>query len=166
MQSRERLRGQSARVRASLTLTLQRVDATNIGALIALYERAVGLYASLININAYHQPGVEAGKKAATQFLAMQQMLIKVLREAAQALLAGHDAVFYPAEDGGYVLVGLRRPQPALFERMTWSTSAVMNDTRARAQAQRLAVREFDPLWDVDLPDDLTRLRAWVADPA
>ncbi|MDG0854423.1 TIGR04282 family arsenosugar biosynthesis glycosyltransferase [Roseateles puraquae] len=88
------------------------------------------------------------------------------LREAAQALLAGHDAVFYPAEDGGYVLVGLRRPQPALFERMTWSTSAVMNDTRARAQAQRLAVREFDPLWDVDLPDDLTRLRAWVADPA
>jgi glucose-6-phosphate isomerase len=72
--------------RASLTLTLERVDALNIGALIALYERAVGLYASLIHINAYHQPGVEAGKKAATQFLAMQQMLIKVLRETPQPL--------------------------------------------------------------------------------
>lgn len=72
--------------RASMTLTLQRVDAKNIGALIALYERAVGLYASLIHINAYHQPGVEAGKKAATQFLAMQQMLIKVLREASEPL--------------------------------------------------------------------------------
>lgn len=72
--------------RASLTLTLERVDALNIGALIALYERAVGLYASLIHINAYHQPGVEAGKKAATQFLAMQQMLIKVLKEATEPL--------------------------------------------------------------------------------
>jgi rSAM/selenodomain-associated transferase 1 len=88
------------------------------------------------------------------------------LREAAQALLAGRDAVFYPAEDGGYVLVGLRRPQPALFERMTWSTSDVMNDTRVRAHALGLGVREFDPLWDVDLPDDLARLRTWVADPA
>jgi glucose-6-phosphate isomerase len=48
------------------------VNACTVGALIALYERAVGYYASLVNINAYHQPGVEAGKKAAARILALQ----------------------------------------------------------------------------------------------
>jgi glucose-6-phosphate isomerase len=58
--------------RESLTITIPRVDARRVGALIALFERAVGLYASLIGVNAYHQPGVEAGKKAAASVLAMQ----------------------------------------------------------------------------------------------
>jgi glucose-6-phosphate isomerase len=49
--------------RESLLITVRRVDARTVGRLIALYERAVGFYASLVNINAYHQPGVEAGKK-------------------------------------------------------------------------------------------------------
>lgn len=55
--------------RGSLTLTIECVDAFRVGALIALYERAVGFYASLVGINAYHQPGVEAGKKAAAGIL-------------------------------------------------------------------------------------------------
>ena len=58
--------------RQSMTITVRRVDARTIGALIALFERAVGLYASLIRINAYNQPGVEAGKKAAAAVLALQ----------------------------------------------------------------------------------------------
>jgi len=58
--------------RPSMTLTIRRVDARAIGVLIALFERAVGLYASLVNINAYHQPGVEAGKKAAAAVLQLQ----------------------------------------------------------------------------------------------
>jgi glucose-6-phosphate isomerase len=58
--------------RQSITITIRRVDARTIGALIALFERAVGLYASLIHINAYHQPGVEAGKKAAAAVLSLQ----------------------------------------------------------------------------------------------
>jgi glucose-6-phosphate isomerase len=58
--------------RQSMTITIRRVDARTIGALIALFERAVGLYASLIHINAYHQPGVEAGKKAAATVLSLQ----------------------------------------------------------------------------------------------
>ncbi|MEQ1750084.1 MAG: glucose-6-phosphate isomerase, partial [Prosthecobacter sp.] len=41
----------------------------SLGMLVGLFERAVGLYATLVNVNAYHQPGVEAGKKAATDFL-------------------------------------------------------------------------------------------------
>ena len=58
--------------RQSMTITIRRVDARAIGALIALFERAVGLYASLIHINAYNQPGVEAGKKAAAAVLSLQ----------------------------------------------------------------------------------------------
>ena len=85
------------------------------------------------------------------------------LREAAQGLIAGDDAVFYPAEDGGYALVGLRAPQPTLFADMPWSTSRVMSETRARAHAQGLRVREFETLWDVDLPVQLERLDALLA---
>ena len=62
--------------------------------------------------------------------------------------------------DGGYVLVGLRQPQPALFEDMVWSTPEVMAETRARARALGLRVREFETLWDVDTPSDLARWRA------
>ena len=51
--------------RASLTITLEELNSQTLGALIALFERAVGLYANLIGVNAYHQPGVEAGKLAA-----------------------------------------------------------------------------------------------------
>ena len=58
--------------RESLTITIPRVDARTVGGLIALFERAVGLYASLVGINAYHQPGVEAGKKAAASILALE----------------------------------------------------------------------------------------------
>ena len=82
------------------------------------------------------------------------------LRLAAQALLDGADAVFQPAEDGGYVMVGLQQPQAALFEGMRWSTSTVMAETCARAIAAGLQVRELETLWDVDLPADLARWRA------
>jgi len=67
--------------RESITITLREVTPKTVAALIALYERAVGLYASLININAYHQPGVEAGKKAASAILQLQRQLLKTLRE-------------------------------------------------------------------------------------
>ncbi len=59
--------------RESMTITVEKLDAATIGALIALFERTVGLYASLININAYHQPGVEAGKKAAGTVIELQK---------------------------------------------------------------------------------------------
>jgi glucose-6-phosphate isomerase len=67
--------------RQSITLTIDKVDARAVGVLIALYERTVGLYASLVGINAYHQPGVEAGKKAATAVLALQKKILTLLGE-------------------------------------------------------------------------------------
>ncbi len=68
--------------RESLTVTIPDVTAATVAMLIALFERAVGLYASLINVNAYHQPGVEAGKKAAAQVLALQESMIAFVRQA------------------------------------------------------------------------------------
>lgn len=65
--------------RRSLTMTIPRVDAQHLGALIALFERAVSLYASLVDINAYHQPGVEAGKKAAAGVLSLQDRLLALI---------------------------------------------------------------------------------------
>lgn len=68
--------------RRSVTITVRRCDARAIGMLVALFERAVGFYATLVNINAYHQPGVEAGKKAAAELLALQGRVLDALRTA------------------------------------------------------------------------------------
>ncbi len=72
--------------RDSITITVPEVTPNIVGALIALYERAVGLYAFLINVNAYHQPGVEAGKKAAASVLTLQSKIVEALNQANQPL--------------------------------------------------------------------------------
>jgi len=72
--------------RESITITIPEVNPRIVGALIALYERAVGLYGFLININAYHQPGVEAGKKAAATILELQQKVLSVLQTSIDPL--------------------------------------------------------------------------------
>ncbi|MBD2608053.1 glucose-6-phosphate isomerase [Scytonema hofmannii FACHB-248] len=66
--------------RDSITVTIPQVNPRTVGALIALYERAVGFYGNLVNINAYHQPGVEAGKKAAATILDLQKQIVEVLQ--------------------------------------------------------------------------------------
>ena len=65
--------------RESITITIDDITPFHVGVLIALYERAVGLYASLVNINAYHQPGVEAGKNAAERVLEIQRQIVECL---------------------------------------------------------------------------------------
>jgi glucose-6-phosphate isomerase len=72
----------SEKDRHSVTLTVSEVSPKTVGMLIALYERVTGLYASLVGINAYHQPGVEAGKKAATGVIALRLKLAVALRKA------------------------------------------------------------------------------------
>jgi rSAM/selenodomain-associated transferase 1 len=90
----------------------------------------------------------------------------QVLRAASEAL-AGHDAVFVPAFDGGYALVGLRTVDMAawrpLFEHMPWSTDRVMALTRERLAAAGLAHAELPAIADVDTPDDLVHVPAsWL----
>jgi len=67
--------------RESITLTIKNVSPFSVGMLIALFERVVGIYASLININAYHQPGVEAGKKAAARIIELQAKILNLLQQ-------------------------------------------------------------------------------------
>ena len=69
--------------RKSITITILEINPSAIGRLIALFERAVGLYASLIDINAYHQPGVEAGKKAASAILDVRRSVTDFLKSKA-----------------------------------------------------------------------------------
>ncbi|WP_435100500.1 TIGR04282 family arsenosugar biosynthesis glycosyltransferase [Arhodomonas sp. AD133] len=77
---------------------------------------------------------------------------------AFDALDDGADAVFAPADDGGYALIGLSRPLPGLFHRMPWGMPAVMARTRRRLAAQGLCWRELPGAWDVD---DWRSLRRW-----
>jgi glucose-6-phosphate isomerase len=72
----------SEKDRHSLTVTIDELSPRTLGLMIALYERAVGFYATLVGINAYHQPGVEAGKKAATGVIALQHKLVSALAAA------------------------------------------------------------------------------------
>lgn len=88
--------------RDSITISIPEVNAFQVGLLVALYERAVGFYATLVNINAYHQPGVEAGKKAATAVLALQGRVRAALQpqpqtaaEIATALGADPEPVYH-----------------------------------------------------------------------
>lgn len=84
------------------------------------------------------------------------------LRRAAQALVA-HDAVCVPATDGGYVLIGLARPCPQLFDGIAWSTSEVMSQTHRRAAEARIALYVLDPVHDIDEPEDLVHLpKDWM----
>jgi rSAM/selenodomain-associated transferase 1 len=80
------------------------------------------------------------------------------LRTALDALRA-NDAVVTPAEDGGYVLLGISRPVPGLFEGVAWGSAHVMEQTRARLAAGGFAWKEFETSWDVDRPEDYARLR-------
>lgn len=82
------------------------------------------------------------------------------LLACAQSLHRGDDASFLPTEDGGYLLVGLRRAVPSLFANIAWSTPSVMRQTRRRLRRAGLRWSEPDLLWDVDTPDDLKRLSA------
>lgn len=80
------------------------------------------------------------------------------LRDCAAALRDGIEVVAIPAEDGGYVLIGMRRPIPALFCAMPWGSTDVMAETRRRLARGGHAWREPARLWDVDHPADLARL--------
>jgi rSAM/selenodomain-associated transferase 1 len=82
------------------------------------------------------------------------------LRATADVLRNAADVAVIPAEDGGYALIGMRAPHPALFADMGWSSAGVMDETRRRLTQLGLTWREPATLWDVDVPDDLVRLRA------
>ena len=83
-----------------------------------------------------------------------------LLARCANELADGAPAVFLPAEDGGYGLVGLRAPIPEIFADMPWGTDAVMALTRERLAMRGVPMCEPAVVWDVDWPADVDRLAA------
>lgn len=127
-------------------VSLSRQRAGDLGLRMAhALERTLGAYGCAVLIGA-DSPAMDAA----------------YLRQAAETL-HDHDAVFGPALDGGYILVGMRRLIPAVFEGIDWSTPQVMAQTRQRLHSAGALHRELALLSDVDEPEDLARLPAeWL----
>ncbi|TAN68212.1 MAG: glycosyltransferase [Methylobacter sp.] len=81
------------------------------------------------------------------------------LEQALTALSQGNEVVLAPAEDGGYVLIGLNRPHPELFDNVPWGTELVLGQTRSRIERYKLRHHELSEQWDLDTPGDLERYR-------
>lgn len=95
--------------RESMTITVDEVTPHSIGMLIALFERAVGFYATLVGINAYHQPGVEAGKKAAARVLDVQRGIVEALKDTGAGMTVEQiTAALGASADGETVFKTLR----------------------------------------------------------
>lgn len=134
-----------------------------------LLQSAAQHYAAVLQI----QSGADLGARMAHAFAATLQhascaicigadcpaLTTQHVHDAAAALRAGNDAVFVPAEDGGYALIGLTRPQPRLFAGIAWGSAQVMAQTRDRLRECNLRWRELETLWDVDRPEDYHRLQ-------
>lgn len=81
------------------------------------------------------------------------------LDKALLSLESGVDVVLGPAEDGGYVLIGMACPQSAVFENIPWGSDQVLSKTLETLKAKGLRYELLDTLWDVDWPEDLPRLQ-------
>jgi rSAM/selenodomain-associated transferase 1 len=128
----------------------------------------------VLGVNVHLQPDADLGARMAAAAAAGLQragsvlivgtdcpaMTFDDLQRARDALADGYDAVLGPAEDGGYWLVGLSRVDARLFEGIAWSTPTVLDATRDRLRALGWHWRELATRWDVDRPEDLTRLAA------
>ena len=137
---------------ATLTLALTEQGSGDLG---ARMQRA---FARRLERGA--MPAADAALLIGTDAPALDAAMLRRARDA----LAAHDAVFVPALDGGYALVGLRRPAPGLFDGIAWSTGAVMADTRQRLATLGLRCTELDAVADIDEPADLVHVPpAWLA---
>lgn len=130
--------------------------------------------AQTYQVNLQQQQGVDLGERMNNAFcLALNRysgaliigcdcpsLTIQDLEAALTALSQGTCCVLAPAEDGGYVLIGLNQPHPELFDNMPWGTELVLEHTRARIKQYNLRYRELKQHWDLDTLKDLARYRA------
>ncbi|SAY39003.1 glucose-6-phosphate isomerase [Candidatus Synechococcus spongiarum] len=108
--------------RQSITITMERLGPRELGALVALFERTVGLYGELVNVNAYHQPGVEAGKKAAAAVLSLQKQVAALLDATPRTAVEIAQAVGAPdqVERVFWILRHMALNQPHLQVEGSW----------------------------------------------
>jgi rSAM/selenodomain-associated transferase 1 len=125
-------------------------------------------FAALLGVGLARQPDGDLGDRMLAAIAAARGPALLIgtdcpalepahLRAAADALTAGVDVVVIPVEDGGYALIGMHAPQPALFADMPWSTAHMVAETRRRLVRLALAWREPARLRDVDAPTDVER---------
>lgn len=130
---------------------------------------AFAVYSDSARISLHQQPEGDLGQRMHRAISASSQATIvigtdcpmltpELLRQAANALKE-YDAVVIPAEDGGYVLIGLRQANQTIFRGIDWSTDQVMAQSRQRLAESALQWLELPPLWDVDHAQDFERLQ-------
>ncbi|MGH8499576.1 MAG: TIGR04282 family arsenosugar biosynthesis glycosyltransferase [Methylococcales bacterium] len=90
-------------------------------------------------------------------------LTLQDLIDTLSALHRDSDVAIGPAEDGGYVLIGMKQPVPQLFRNMQWGTSAVLSETRFRIKSLELQCFETREQWDIDRPEDLKRYQSYFA---
>lgn len=126
-------------------------------------QSGIGLGERMFNAlrSSLAEPGV---KRAVLIGSDIPEMSVAYLRDALTAL-SHHDTVVGPAEDGGYVLIGLNIADAHVFEGVPWSTPDVLEGTLARISELGRSVKVLDRLWDVDRPADVQRLAgvSWFA---
>ncbi|MDM8560912.1 TIGR04282 family arsenosugar biosynthesis glycosyltransferase [Candidatus Parabeggiatoa sp. HSG14] len=123
------------------------------------------------NVSLYRQQGTDLGERMAYALASTPQPTVLIgsdspsldvptIRDAFTALQQDNTIVLAPAEDGGYVLIGMRQMIPELFTNMPWSTSQVLTLTQARLQELGLSWKKLEMQWDIDRPEDVER---WYA---
>lgn len=85
------------------------------------------------------------------------------IEEAIKKLGEANDIVIAPAEDGGYVLIGMSRPCDAVFQSVPWSSDKVLATTRENIRLNNLASSELEPCWDIDRVEDYWRYKKSVS---
>jgi rSAM/selenodomain-associated transferase 1 len=174
----------AAKLQLSMVLdAIQSGMAARLGR-VALYwagDSGQGSFADHLGVDVRYQKGADLGERLAGAFgelLAGADRAVVIgsdcpdlgpgLIQEAFAALADADLVLGPARDGGYYLIGLKKPSPELFRGISWSTSRVLAETLERAERLGLRARLLETLDDLDTPDDLVRFvaRRSVADVA
>ncbi|MDD5460476.1 MAG: TIGR04282 family arsenosugar biosynthesis glycosyltransferase [Methylococcales bacterium] len=134
--------------------------------------------AQTFNITLEQQQGNDLGERMNQAFLSAFKIYSRALiigcdcpslteqdlKDALNALNQENSCVLAPAEDGGYVLIGLNQPHSELFENMPWGTEQVLKQTRIRIKQYNFRHRELKEQWDVDVPEDLKRYHVLVQD--
>jgi rSAM/selenodomain-associated transferase 1 len=129
------------------------------------------------NVDRFQQTGNDLGEKMHLAFcdaLTRYRFVVIIgcdcpsltqadIQEAFLKLQTGCHCILGPAEDGGYVLIGLRQPVPTIFDNMPWGTDKVLGLTRQRLNAAPLTCHEIQTQWDIDTPEDLRRYQALIA---
>ncbi len=158
--------------RALSTVAIARIGPTEVWTTPPADAAFIQVCRRLLGIPVHLQPEGHLGERmlaAATSGLARAERVLIVgtdvpgmhhedLRRAYQALLDGADVVLGPAEDGGYWLIGMRRTDPELFAGIAWGSATVLEDTRARLRNCGWTWAELATHWDVDRPEDVSRL--------